>query len=152
MSHLQMNPSEDPAKKNVPEYDPNEVGNFAEETPFLYISPDLPPEIASQFLEEVYEFEKAWSEAKTTTVYELIGQPFFHHEEELEDAVLKEELQRMINLLQNKQMVIDIPDGVTQRKVYRYITEFLLGYEIEDLRIEGLTTHFIYNENEEMTD
>src|SRR5688572_1047060 len=107
MSHLQLNSPDDPEKINVPPYDPTDDRGLVEETPFIYTSPDLPPEIASQFLENVYEFEKAWSEAKPSTVHEILGQPLFRLEEELDDAVLEEELQRITALMQSKQMVID---------------------------------------------
>ena len=123
--------------------------NQVEESPFIYCTPDLPPGIASEFLEHVYEFEKAWSEAKTTTVHEILGKPFFLQEEELDDEVLEEELERIINLMQSRQMTIDVPEGKSPRQVYRFITEFLFGQEIEDLKMEGLSTHFIYNDEGE---
>ena len=151
MSHHHSKPN-DSATKIVPEFDQPGQDNLVEEQPFIYCSPELPPGIASEFLEHVYRFEKAWQEAKTVNIYELLGKPFYLKEEELDDEVLEQELQRILGLMQSKQMTVEAPSGKTPREVYLFITEFLFGQEIEDVQLEGLSKHFIFNDDEDEED
>ena len=152
MSHLQSNLSGSTGKIHIPDYELEELLNQVEESPFVYNAPDLPPGIASEFLEHVYEFEKAWQQAKTVPVHALLGNPFYLQEGELDDELVEEELQSLIMLMQSKQMTIDVPARKEPRDVYRFLTEFLFAQEIEDLKMEGLRIHFIYNENGEIED
>jgi hypothetical protein len=139
-------PTENRYEENPVAADPPDTSMF-EEPPFIYGGSDLPPGIASEFPEHVYQFEQAWQEAKTISVSGLLGNPFFLLENELDDAVLENELVRLITLLQQNNMGLDIPVDKEPRDVYRFITEFLFEQEIDDLQLNGLSRLFIYNDD-----
>lgn len=128
-------------------YHENEIPDpeLVEESPFVYDDPELPSGIASEIPEHVYRFEKAWQDSKRISIYELLKKPFFLPEKELDDDPLKVELERIRNLMEENQVSLEIPSCKDPREIYRFITEFLFDQEIDDLKLDGLSRHFIYN-------
>lgn len=107
---------------------------------------DLPPEIENQFLKSMMAFEDAHAKAEFTTVYESIGRPDYRSGDELSDSEISGELERIIAILEEHNMALDICDGpYTDRLIYTFITEELFAKEIE-MGMEGMGRHFIYEE------
>lgn len=107
---------------------------------------DLPPEIESQFLDSIMNFEKTWKNAKQITVFEFLGNPLFRQVDELTDAEIPVELERLSGLMNEKQVGLDTLCEVPDRELYRFITEELFQHEIDDMRIPGMMTNYIYEE------
>lgn len=114
---------------------------------FMQTNADLPPEIENQFLKNMMAFEDAHANAALTSVYESIGKPDYQPADELDDIEVEVELKRVIAILTEHNITLDIGDGpYPDRLIYTFITEELFGHETEMVDIDGLGSHFIYEE------
>jgi hypothetical protein len=102
------------------------------------LSKQLPPEIEGQFLDSIMSFEKAFRNAKKISVYDKIGRPDFVPENVLNDHEVKESLEKIEFIL------ADYQDE--ERLIYKFITEELFNVEVDDVRVPGFNTNFIYEE------
>lgn len=106
----------------------------------------LPPEIESQFLNNIMAFEDAWRNSKQVTLYELLGKPFYVKHEDLTEDGIHDELNRINELLQRHQISLDTLCEVSEGELYRFITEELFQQEVDDMHIPGMITHYTYEE------
>ncbi len=106
----------------------------------------LPPELESQWLSGIEEFEQKFENAKRITVRELVGNPMVKPLSEISEADLHKELEIIINYLSDHHVNIDFLCAVPDAEAYRFITEELLDEETDDIQIEGMSTNFIYEE------
>ena len=110
---------------------------------------EMPPEIKHEFLKNVLAFEHAYAEHEhdgTITVYQHIGQPAFIPVSELIEETLPAELERIINLLEEKNIVVDFIAEYDDRLKYHFITEELFAKEMDGFSFPGMTTHYTYEE------
>ncbi len=107
---------------------------------------DLPPEIESQFLDHIMAFENAFQSAERISVYDFLEQPTFRKVEELTNAEVTQELERIMKLMSRKMVSIDTLCEVDDRELYRFITEELFLEEKDDMMIPGMMTHYTYEE------
>lgn len=107
---------------------------------------ELPPEIEKEWLDYVEAFEQQYEHAKRTTVWEYINKPDFKKLAELADHEISHELEYVFDLLNQNNISLDTLCDVDERELYRFITEELFVYEIDDMRIPGMTSCFIYEE------
>ncbi len=107
---------------------------------------DLPPEIESQFLDHILEFEKQFEKQNNTTVYKRIGSPDFIRLDELKENQLSGELEKITKIANENGIQLNILCEVGENEIYRFITEELFDYEIEDINIPGMIANFIYEE------
>ncbi|MBN2611893.1 MAG: hypothetical protein JXB00_10090 [Bacteroidales bacterium] len=107
---------------------------------------NLPPDIENEFYKNIFAFENAYKNAKLTTVYDFIGKPNVKKEEELTDGQVSAELENITELMNRNGIFLDTICEVDARTLYKFITEELFQHEIEDVRIEGMSTNFIYEE------
>jgi hypothetical protein len=107
---------------------------------------DLPPEIESQFLDNIMAFETNFNSSNRIPLYDFVGKPSFRKVEELPDESINEELKRITGLLDKHQIALDTICEVPKRELYRFITEELFFEEINDMHIQGMYTRFIYEE------
>ena len=107
---------------------------------------DLSPEIEGQFLDYIMAFEHAWKDAKQTRLVEFLGNPAFRKVQELSDAEISTELNRLNKLLNEHQVGLNTICDVPEVELYRFITEELFQQEIDDMHIPGMMTNFIYEE------
>ena len=110
------------------------------------IEMDLPPEIEGQWLDYIQQFEEEFSKRKKILIYDLIGRPQYQEVTSIPETEIGHELEKLISLLKGKDVTIDTICPVDDRELYRFITEELFKEETDDIRIEGLTTFFIYEE------
>jgi len=108
----------------------------------VFMEPEVSPELEAEFLQQIYAFEEAWKDAKMISISELLGNPAFIPERELDDRRVAEELARAQVLLEKNNIHLDVPPDKSPRTVYRFITEILMKEEVDDLRIDGLVRHF----------
>jgi len=107
---------------------------------------DLPPEIQSQFLDNIMAYEDAWKNAKRITVYDFLGNPIYRKLEELNDTEVTEELERLMNYMNEHQISLVTLCDVDDRKLYRFITEELFLEEKDDVHIPGMMSCYTYEE------
>ena len=107
---------------------------------------DIPPEIESQFLDSVAQFEIAHRKSERIPIYELIGRPDFRKTDTIPDAEILSELNHIIEVLYQNQIGVDTLCDVDNRVLYRFLTEELFFTETTNFRIDGMINHFIYEE------
>jgi hypothetical protein len=107
---------------------------------------DMPPEIESQFLDYVQQWEDEMAKGKMTLVYELVNRPPWKPEAQIADEEITVELEKMLELLHNNSLHIDTISEVDDRELYRFITEELFNKETNDIRIPGMMHCYIYEE------
>ena len=107
---------------------------------------DLPPEIEGQFLDHIMAFEHVWKDAKQITLYEFLGNPAFRKVEELNEDEIHDELNRLFALMNENQVGLDTICEVSDKELYRFITEELFQQEMDDIHIPGMMSCFTYEE------
>ncbi|MDP2885651.1 MAG: hypothetical protein Q8P51_11605 [Ignavibacteria bacterium] len=105
-----------------------------------------PSDVESQWLNYIEEFERQFEIAKRVTVWEYLGFPSFKPLGEIPREKLEAELDDVEDLLLWNGIVVDCLAGVSDEDLYRFITTELINEEIDDMRIEGMRTRFIYEE------
>lgn len=104
------------------------------------------PEIEGEFLDYVEEFEQQYQSAKRTRVREMAGRPDVKPLTELTPEELDSALFLLLKRLEAHSIEVDFLCEVEPAEQYRFLTEELLNEEMDDIRIPGMTSHFIYEE------
>lgn len=107
---------------------------------------DLPPDIDSQFLNQIQQFEEAAARKESKKIKEILGNPVFKAEKSLPDAQVKEELSKILEFMNLNQINLDVMYKVDDREIYRFITEELIEEELSVFGLPGMTSCFIYEE------
>lgn len=107
---------------------------------------DLPPEIESEWLKSIENFEKQHQNAEKITVWDFIGKPEYKTTEELLTEEIPDELQHLFQILNENQISLNTLCEVDKKELYRFITEELFKYEMDNVRIDGMTSYFTYEE------
>ena len=107
---------------------------------------DIPAEVESQFLDYVQKFEEAAARKEVKKVKEVLGNPSFKKLEELSDTQLSDELEKILEFMSLHNLKLDVIYEVEDREIYRFITEELMGVEIDIIDVPGMNTCFIYEE------
>ena len=113
---------------------------------FVESSGDLPPEIEAQFLKNVELFESNFENAKEMSVYECIGSPSYKKAEELDPAEAEVEMIKLLELMQAKNINLDMLGEYEPVVIYKFITEELFNEKITEMNIPGYTQNFMYEE------
>jgi len=106
----------------------------------------LSSEAEGQWLDYVQQFEDSYKECKQITVYDMIGRPEYRKVSEIADAELNAELEKIVDLLGINGICLDTICQVEERELYRFITEELFQKEADDMKVEGMVQHYIYEE------
>jgi hypothetical protein len=109
-------------------------------------SDDIPPDIENQFLKQIINFHKQHDNSKTTTVYKFIGEPEYNHVKDLSDTEVEKELKHLLKLMSKKRIALSALAETPKREIYRFITEELFKHEIEDVKLKGWVSQFIYED------
>ena len=107
---------------------------------------NLPPEVESEWLKNIESFDEQFRNAKEVTVYDLIGKPVFRPIEQIADAEIKDELDRLQEILSSKGLMVESICELDDREMYRFITQELFLEMTNDIHVEGMMTHFTYEE------
>jgi len=108
---------------------------------------DVPPEVENAFLNNILAFERQLDSLEEVSIYQLIGAPEdFRPAEELDDATLEKELERLVALLGEHHIEVDYGMDYPARTKYKFITEELFQHETQKFDIPDLVNHFIYEE------
>jgi hypothetical protein len=111
-----------------------------------YSSGGLNPEIENEFLKNVMAFEHNFATAKPAKVYDLAGKPDFKKADDLNDEEIETELEKITDLLSEKNIEVYFGDGYDSRTQYCFITEELFEHETTFMPMPGMTTCFDYEE------
>jgi len=106
----------------------------------------MPPDVESQWLDNIKKFDEAFDKAKPVVLYDKIGKPEFRKSDQVHDSELKAELERITELLGEHSIEIDTICAVPDRELYRFIAEELFMQETDDMDLPGFTQHYIYEE------
>lgn len=109
-------------------------------------NPDLPPDVESQFLDNVINFEKAFHDSERVMICDFIGKPDCKKSEDIPDAEISAALEQLMQLLNEYQIHLDTLCEVDDRELYRFITEELFLTETDNIKMEGWISHFTYEE------
>ena len=107
---------------------------------------DLSPEMESEWLDYVDEFERQYEHAEQVPLRQFIRSPNIRTLKEIPPAEVEETLNQLVDILANYGIVVDFLYDVEPAEAYRFITEELLEEEIDDISIPGTRLHFIYEE------
>lgn len=114
---------------------------------FVRSEEGFPAEMEMAWLESVERFEEAWQSAKRTTVRSFLGDPDFPSLAHIAPENLEEQIDRVLDRYHANNVEVDFLSDVPVEEVYRFLTEELLDHEMDDIRLEGYTYHFIYEES-----
>lgn len=109
-------------------------------------SENLSPELENEWLNNIELFEQQFDKAEKTTVFEYIGRPAYRKADEIEPKKIRDALQNLMNDLNEHNMNLDTLCPVDDKELYRFITEELFFHEMDNMRVPGMMTCFIYEE------
>lgn len=109
-------------------------------------SSNIPPELESEWLKSVDEFEQQFKKQKTIPVWQYIGKPEYRKVSEIEPENISTELQRIIEIMDENNVDLETLCEVEEEEIYRFITDELFNHEMDDMRIEGMRSVFTYEE------
>lgn len=108
----------------------------------------LPPEIEGKFLDYISEFESKFKNSKQISVYEKIGKPSFILTKDLLENQIEFELESVLELLSKHNIAVNMLYDYENEDLlfYQFITDELFLHEVDDISIEGMITHFTYED------
>ncbi len=113
---------------------------------FSAMDSSLPPEIEAQWLNNIEEFERQYEAAKTVTIREFLGDPPIRRLDDIPPGLVRKELLRVMAVMADKNVYLDFEPDVPPETIYLFLTTRFLDHEMDDIRIEGMEHHFIYEE------
>lgn len=117
--------------------------NYQAET---FIHDEAPPDVVSQWLDNITRFEEANANAQLTPLSKIIGNPEPLPSEGLDEAASEAEINRLLLLLFENNIYVNRPEGVSATDYYRFLVEDFLQLEIPDIKLPGMLHVFCYEE------
>jgi hypothetical protein len=112
----------------------------------FFSSGDIPPEIEKMFLDHIMQFEEAHRNAKVIKVYEYLHSPSWTPEKELSEADIHTELARILDIMNENGLGLDVQGEYEERVIYKFITEELFEVERQDIRLPGMMNQYVYED------
>jgi hypothetical protein len=106
----------------------------------------LPPEVENEYLDQVIEFERQYKTGGVTTVRHFIGNPPIRRIDQIRPGELRNELRWLTEMLNSNNIEVHFSRPVPDLELYRFVTEELLDYPIDNVRITGMTHAFVFEE------
>lgn len=113
---------------------------------FSESSSELPEDVENQWLKNMEAFEKAHENPQYRKVYDIIGRPDFKKAATLTKKEISSELERILQLLDDHNIVIDFIADYEDKVKYRFITEELFEKEMTVVDVPGMYSCYIYEE------
>lgn len=107
---------------------------------------DLPPEIENEFLKNIEAFEAVYDNADKISVYYFIGRPDFQKVDQIPEDEIPHALDKLMFTLSNCGIALETLSDVEDRVFYTFITEEFFMHKIDNVQMEGMVYHFIYEE------
>ncbi len=109
-------------------------------------SSTVEPEVENAWLSSVYEFEQQFKDAKRIKVFEALGRPEVKRLTDLRPEEVPSALASVFKLMHKKGFALDFCCKYDDAIIYKFITEELFEEDVDDIFIEGMVHHFIYEE------
>ncbi len=106
----------------------------------------ISPGLENEFLKNIEEFERSFNNTEQIALFDFINRPEYTLVDEIPDSAIGAELEKLMGILNENGINLDTLCEVEERDVYRFITEELFPHEIDNMRIPGMMTCFIYEE------
>ncbi len=106
----------------------------------------LTPETENQWLNHIYNFEQQYQNSQQVKVYDFVGRPAFSKLADLSGKDVSKALKDILSTMERKGIVLDCSCEYEDAVIYKFITEELFEYEMDNMSIEGMTHHFTYEE------
>jgi len=106
----------------------------------------LSPEIENRWLNQIYSFERQFKDAKRIKVFDALNRPTVKKLEELSPEEVPVALEQLFVLMEKHGIALDCCCKYDEAIIYRFVTEELFNCEVDDISIEGMVCHFIYEE------
>ena len=105
---------------------------------------EIPAEVESQWLDSVEALETQFRSAGEVMVREYVGRPQFRPIESIPVARIPHEVELILEFLHDRHVNVEFLAEVSDADAYRFLTGELMDQRIENIRLEGLSTCFIY--------
>lgn len=138
--------SDDPEENLRMQNDFLKMKMMAESGAFFGGAGDLPSDIENQFLKNVMEFEKANSVENNKTIYQILGNPEFADEKDLDEKKFKKEFDKLSELLKSMNINVEFNRERNDRFKYNFITKELFEHQTSFMPVKGMSTYFLYEE------
>ncbi len=113
----------------------------------LYELSEMSPEVENAFLNNILAFERQLDSMAEVPIFEILGKPDdFKNESELSDAEIDLELERLNDLMRDKNLEVGFNGEYDNRLKYKFITEELFLHETQQFDIPDMVNHFMYEE------
>lgn len=112
----------------------------------FFASDDAPPELVSQFLDNVAQFEEAHAKGERVPVRQFAQIGPLPAAEELDEAELEPRIKALLGQLEAKGISIDRPEHLSARGYYHFLTEEFLKEEVTNCAVPGMIHGFLYSE------
>ncbi|HRQ40118.1 MAG TPA: hypothetical protein PLD25_19585 [Chloroflexota bacterium] len=96
----------------------------------------------NEWLDYLLDFERQFENAPRISVRERIGNPTIQSLAEISLYALGEAVNNLLDLLAEHGIAVDFMGEWDDLAAYRFITEELLDEEMDDIRVEGMFSHF----------
>jgi len=106
----------------------------------------LPPEVEAEFLKNVQSFEDSFDKAKQVTIYECIGSPEYKQAEELKPEEIEAEMRKIIELMQSKNIILEVLGKYDLSLIYKFITDELFQEKIKEVDYPEYLHSFVYED------
>lgn len=106
----------------------------------------LSPQLENMWLNSIFKFEENMKKAPRITVFQHLGEPSFPDAASLSQQEISRELQRLMDYMQSKNVVLDCIKEYADDVIYRFITEELFKEEVFFMPSSNMIMHFIYEE------
>lgn len=106
----------------------------------------LSPEVENVWLKNIYDFEAQFKNAKRIKVFDALGRPKTKKLDQLSGQDVSKALAYLTTLMEEKGIALDCCCQYDDSIIYRFITEELFECEMDDISIEGMVHHFLYEE------
>lgn len=112
-----------------------------------FISDDAPPELIQAFLANVQKNEADFQNAPMISIYEFIGSPKYAPIDLLEtDEQFEREIERILELLFSKRVLIDRPEFLKPAGYYRFLINDIFPHQMRNYTGETIMHNFAYHE------
>jgi hypothetical protein len=109
-------------------------------------SEQLPPDVEHAFLKQISRFQQKHQTAPMVKIYDFIGTPDYNLVHDLSDKEVPKELKKLLRILRKKGIIVDTLSGVSDREMYRFITEEIFKQEIQNIKMPNWAVHMVYEE------
>ena len=138
--------SDDPEENLRMQNDFLKMKMMAESGAFFGGEGGLPPEIENQFLKNIMEFEKGNVDSKAITIFNLLGEPVFDDEKNMDEEKFRAEYSKLELLLEDHGIKVEFSRERNDRFKYHFITKELFDHATTFMPVKGMTTYFLYEE------